>query len=268
MVELSKSGGKYNFAFLKSIIRKTYNREVNEWFHDDDPIDFNISTSRKAIRSACLVRQNDTQAAIQLKMRFFRDMVLKSWDKPEIFGIPVYHYQSFQKYAPYVTIYLKEDLANAKLNKRRPLRSEVSIRYRGSFNTSNDIELLRTKINQIFATPRFSFDKGREKYFYQDPELGHQLVVNALNGIEAKSVFNKLLAIQDDGVVNDDYFKKSVIEGKNWNEVKTKTIAGNVTKLPKMRPIGKVWYYKATFSVYGSKGNLILQNLFPYSGSV
>lgn len=267
MVELSKSGGKYNFAFLKSIIRKTYNREVNEWFHDDDPVEFNISTSRKAIRSACLVRQNDTQAAIQLKMRFFRDMVLRSWDKPEIFGTPIYYYHEFQKYTPQITIYFKEDLANAKLNNRQPIRSELKVRYKGSYNSATDIELLKTKVNQIFATPRFSFTKGREKYFYQDPEIGHRFIVNTLNEIEAKSVINKLLDIQNDGTLNDDYLIKSTIDGKNWNEIKTKMIAGATTQVPKMRPVGTVYYYRSTFSVYGSKSPIVLQNLYPYSAS-
>ena len=60
-----------NWSNLRSFLRKSYNKEVNEWFRDEpDPVPDN-STSRKNAKRACLILPKETQNTALLKALTF-----------------------------------------------------------------------------------------------------------------------------------------------------------------------------------------------------
>ncbi len=94
---------------LKDFLRKTYNREVNEWFRDEpDPIPDN-STSRKQAKRACLITSRDSQNMALLKSLTFRYVVQRVHLVPDVFGTPVGNFDATRKHKPQVFLEFLED---------------------------------------------------------------------------------------------------------------------------------------------------------------
>ncbi|ANV89229.1 hypothetical protein [Picosynechococcus sp. PCC 8807] len=246
------------WSFTRSFLRRTHNREVNEYFRDIDP-DFigDNTTGRNATKRACLILPNESQNRALLKILTFRYVVQQVHLKPAVFGLPVTTFQEQVRYLPQIIIHYRERADIARANNRYPLRARYAVRYRGDVTSAADLALLENRIFQIFDTPTHYFDKGRFKFSYRDPEKGYSLVVAAAGEADAKDVINKMLDLNFDTPDWDNLTKSEYTEPLALLEG-TVRVGGELHRIPKKRPSGRVYFQTAELSVWGMPKNKIL----------
>lgn len=246
------------WEFTRSFLRKTYNREVNEYFADIDPeyVGDN-ATGRTAAKRSCLILPNESQNRAMLKMLTFRYVIQQVHLRPAVFGLPVTTFQENVRYLPQIIIHYRERSDIARANNRYPLRARYAVRYRGDVSDAADLSRLETRIKQIFDTPTHHFDKGRYKFSYRDKEKGYELIVTAASESDAKSVIENLLDINTDTPDWDNLTKSEYTETQPLHG-DTLRVGGELYRKPTARPSGKVYFQTAELSVWGMPKNKIL----------
>ena len=249
---------------FQSFCLRYINRAVKNHFADiseDDIDNLSLTSPRQVIKRICIHRDSDpmTLTIGRLLIYYFET---KNLLDEYIYGIPVTTFHETQKFKPQIKILWREDYEDARNNNRLPTKARYTVRWRGDYATQNDINRIKLKINSIFNRPTtHSFYKGRIKYSYYDQEKGYRLLVTARDETEAKDVINKLLEIQDDNPLNEEYFGIHTKEA-NWNETETIRVAGDRYKKPERRPVGKVKFVKAEFKVHGMTHDILLTDRY------
>ena len=124
------------WKFLVSFIRKTYNREVNEFFRDiDDEILDDINESRKAAKRACLILPKETMISALHKRFNFMYVCQRVQDRPEIYGMPVQEAQELFKFKPQVQLFFRQD-PEAVPAGFRAIEGEISFRIMDKTSTN------------------------------------------------------------------------------------------------------------------------------------
>jgi hypothetical protein len=118
-----------NWENLQSFLRKTYNKEVNEWFKDEPDAVPDNNTSRSQAKRACLLLPKETQNLAVLKMMTFRYVCQQVHLRPDVFGINFDNYNQDVSFRPQVRLYFRQDSV-AVADGRRPVEGEIT------FNTS------------------------------------------------------------------------------------------------------------------------------------
>jgi hypothetical protein len=247
-----------NWSNLRDFLRKTYNKEVNAWFADvDDPTPDN-STSRKQAKRACLLLPKETQNMALLKMLTFRYECQQVHLRPEIYGIPTLDFHESVIYKPQIVIHWTERTDIATANNRKPIKAQCSVRYRGTYESKNDLLALKRKIISIFTagSAEHHWTKGRIKYSYRDKIKGYEMIITASNVSDAKEVIGKMLAIQND-TINEDFLTTSTTD-RSFTARETVTVAGRIFEKPKRRPTGVVYFNRAEFKIHGMPKDIIL----------
>ncbi len=245
---------------IRDYLRKTFNKEVVEWFADVTDNDFDTvgGITRKDIRNACIIRSKDTIPTMHMKISLFRYEIQQAHLKPDIYGIPTLDFHESVVYLPQVVIHWKErsDIANA--NNRAPIKAQCSIRYKGAYESRADLVALKTKIKGIFTTGQslHHWTKGKNKYSYRDKIKGYEMIVTAGTVDDAKDVISKMLAIQND-VINNDYLTTSTTD-RSFAARETIQVAGRIFEKPKRRPAGEVYFSRAEFKIHGMPKDLVL----------
>jgi hypothetical protein len=246
------------WSFTRSFLRKTYNREVNEYFADIDPdyLGDNV-IGRHAAKRACLILPTESQNRAMLKMLTFRYTIQQVHNRPPIFGLPITTFQQSVKYLPQVIVHYRERADIARAAGRYPLRARCAVRFRGDVNSKIDITSLGTRIEQIFDTPTHHFDKGRFKFSYRDDSKSYALIISAATETDAKDVIGKMLDINNDipdwdNLTKSEYTQSQPLIGD------TLMVDGEIYREPVTRPSGKVYFQCAELSVWGMPKNKIL----------
>jgi len=182
-----------SWVYQRNILRKNYNPTVLEYFADLGADDGDFSSGRKALRQACLIKPKDGQQMVLHKMGFFYNVILEVHNQPSIYGIPVASFKENITIFPQITCHFKERDDIAKVNNRRPLTAQCSIRFKGDVSSKGELESLGRKIKSIFGSGSFHFSKGRQKYTYYDAENSIKLDGFFTSESDAKSLFDKML---------------------------------------------------------------------------
>ena len=246
--------------FLQSFVRKYINKVVREHFKDidvEEDSSLSTGTARKAIKRICLHKDKDSLTLTVARLLIWW-VEAKGLLEDVFYAIPTSTFHESVVFKPQIVIEWRESKKDAQSNNRYPTKARYSIRWRGDYSTRNDIDQIRTKINNIFNKPNpHFFTKGKEKYSYKDKAKGYEFIVSAKDETEAKKVINSLLEIQDDNPLNEDYLTKSTVQGTT-NTTETVKVNGETFKLPKRRPIGKVTFNRAEFKVHGMTNDILL----------
>ncbi|HEY9711315.1 MAG TPA: hypothetical protein V6D48_24105 [Oculatellaceae cyanobacterium] len=237
------------WAFVRSWLRRVYNKKVYEYFKDldsnDDP---DINTGRSATKAACLIGANDSQNIALIKMYNFNSVV-REIDREPIYGIPCTTFHRKVKFYPQIVLHFKESKEDAQRNNRRPIGAEHSFRFHQKSISEAEVKELARKIKQEFATPPVKFKKGEIKISYKDEENDSEFILAVDDEAEAKKIITKILSIQGEKP-NWDYLTNSE-SGRNFKAKKTEHILGEVVELPQRRPIGHVEFTHAELKVRG-----------------
>lgn len=93
---------------LQDLVRKDHNRDVREYFKNQN--DNDISTPKSRLKHTCLIKDEDTAAMTQLRMWLFEITVgrAQSIQRP-VYGIPVQELQRITKFKPQIKLFFKEE---------------------------------------------------------------------------------------------------------------------------------------------------------------
>jgi hypothetical protein len=182
------------WAMIRSWLRKTYNKQVHEFFKDLPPeLDPDNSSGRTTTKAVCLIGANDSQGIAELKMRNFdmlREQAGMKWQ-------PVHDFELLPEVTvqcqPQVQLWFEEKLSVAKSHNRRQIRSRVSIRIKEDWNSESDANPMALRIKNKFANPIFHFERGKQTYSYNDKKKGYLFIVNVPSESEAKRVIESTL---------------------------------------------------------------------------
>lgn len=244
---------------FQDFCRRFINRKVREHFNDlggdDWRPDFNVS--RHFTRWICTHQDTDPMMLTLGRLMVYFFKVQGLLEEP-IFMLPATNLIESVSTVAQVILHFQESARDARANNRpyTPLRAQHSIRVRDNFETAASVNTLARKINTIFNTPPFVYDKGRTKFTYQDKSKGHLLIITAINESEAKSVINKMLDIVDDSP-NWDLLSESR-SNQNFTTTERFRAAGENYKKPQYRPLGKVRFSHAELHIPNMKRNLTL----------
>lgn len=251
---------------VQSFIRRYINKEVKNHFKDingNDDNSLSLDAPRQAIKLVCLHKDKDPIMLTILRLLIYW-VEARGLFNDVIYGIPSTEYEIKYNYYPQVKLHFLENRYESSTNNRRPIRSEVSFRWREADYSSTNINALATKVHADFAKPVFNFDKGRECWTYWDDEKGYRFTVYVKSKIEAKKIIGQTIGIQDEGLPDWD---KNLREHKNeinYDVRETVRVMGETKKKPRKRPVGTVRYQYAELFIPGTTKPIILSDVSGY----
>lgn len=250
-----------NWANLKSFLRKTYNREVNEWFRDEPEAVPDNSTPRKNAKRACLILPKETQNTALIKTLTFRYVVQQVHLRPEVFGTPVEPYQESVTFRPHVHLYFRQD-ASAVSNGRRAMEGEISFRLINETSetmTEAKAKALALDIKRELATGNgYIWKKGKYRIICKDPANGLNQSVLALNETEGIELIKKLYDIIEKPYNEEKVRVSEPKKDSVTNPISNNLVYGKLRKEKRWRPIGNVRFQYAVLTVHGMQNRIVL----------
>ena len=244
---------------VQSTFIQIHNREVREEFADIE-VDDDVTTPRGSLKTACLMKDNDTAQLMDLRERLFERIkgktLLAGGDSGNEF-VP-------RRRKPKITLYFSEDLQNVETG-YDPVMGTIGFRLMNEPETGimseADAKSYATKIKSTFATGNgFVWRKGREMWNYTDWYKGYQLQILAIGEAEAKEVISAVLGIQ--GHAPDwDSLSRSMAASPSTaypTSPGTVTTVGKTVRLPRRRPVANVRFRYATLNLHTLARPLLL----------
>jgi hypothetical protein len=246
-----------SWSFLRSWLRRTYNKKVHEYFKDLDPnIDPDNSTGRSASKAACLIGANDSQSTASLKMQIFEQFLEN--DGEIFYSIPASELWEYSvEGEPQIMLNFREQTDDAKRNNRYPIRGRVSIRIsEDDISSDSGIKNWARKVRDEFARPPFYYQKGKIKFTYIDKKKGYLFILAADEENEIRDVIRKTMSLK--GETPDWNRLRESKSKQNFSERKTKRVGGETIVMPKLRQEGRVYFSNAQLNVTGLARNKVL----------
>lgn len=236
------------WQLIRSWLRKTYNKEVHEFFKDiDQNRDLNISIGRDATKAVCLIGASDSQSIAEIKRGIFRDLKEKAGLKAgqhSVETLPDFSVEGF----PQVQLWFYEKHSKAKLEKRRRAEARISFRVVDTDNFSKaDAEAMAKKIYAKFATPVFSFEKGKKKAHYRHKQIGVEFILAIPDIAEAKRIIEAVLDLRG-YTPNWDFLSISDKPDETFDVVKPVRVMGKTVRTIS-RPETRVYFNYAIAKV-------------------
>lgn len=255
-----------NWKNLKSFLRKSYNREVNEWFKDITSELPDNSTGRNQAKRACLILPTDSQSLSLMKMLAFRFTVQKTHLRPHIYGTPIGTLDAQRKYRPQIVLEFLEDENDLEIGYSR-VDGRISFRLMDETTSTvskTELTSIAKKIKAEFGTPKgYVWKKGKDLASYVDKPKGYQFQLLVKTKADAKEIIGKVLSLNS---VSPNWNKFSYKEADNPTGAYP-TVPGNQTilakthKEPRRRPIADVRFQSAYCSIWGLPEPIALYDL-------
>lgn len=257
----------YNpWEHLQDVVKRTFKKEVLEEFRDTGGDDWqrDITTPRNSLRTACTPDDNDTATMTLIRMMLFYIVLRRAQDmQAPIYGIPTGTYHETFKFKPHVTLYFREDIQDVD-PEFQPLRVQISFRLIDETETTISKAKLTTLANKIKTefggVTAYRWHKGRTLCTYTEPEKGYRLQIYAFSESEGREVIAKVLDIQNH---SPDWSNLAVNENANASEAypiipPQKNILGELSRMPRKRPVGYVRFQRATCQIWGRTKPVVL----------
>jgi len=250
-----------NWSNLRSFLRKTYNKEVNEWFRDEPEDVPDNGTSRKQAKRACLVLPKETQNLALLKCLTFRYVVQQVHLRPDVFGFNFDQINESVAYRPQVKLFFRQDAAAVPSGKR-PVEGELTYRLINETSesmTETKAKALALKIKREFALNNgYVWKKGKHLISYKDSELGlnnNILAISEAEGIEvAKKLVDLTNGVFDEDKCTDHNPKRDSIT----NPTGTERVYGKTQKKSRWRPTANCRFQYAVLTIAKLQYRVIL----------
>lgn len=249
------------WQFLKSFLRKTYNREVNEYFRDLDPEDIpeNIDGRNSAKRS-CLLMSSDSQNMCLMKQINFYFNFHKAHLKPDVYGTPVDSFQEEVTFRPIIQLFFRQDDA-AVPDDYQPIRAQISFRLMNETSqtiTKTNLIKIANKIKTEFATGSgFVWSKGKIKRVCKDSENGLNLNILCINEQDGTEIIKKIYNVLGK-TYNEEKCTTVNPERNSVNTPGNQTILNTTVKKKRWRPTANVRFTHAVALVHGLSKSIVL----------
>lgn len=254
---------------LQDTIRRTFKREVREWFKDIDlDDDLDITTPRSSLALACEHRDDDSfQMTIGRIMLFetlrgrFAEQLLSGGSD----GVGVTRYKPHvqRKLKPQIVLHFFEDISDVEEG-YAPVSGRISFRLMDHDASTITEPIALTYANRLrtnFAAGNgFVWKKGRELCSYTHWEKGYQLQLLCRSEAEGRRVVEQVLDIQQD-TPNWAYFNHEVNAepAEIYPTVpELDRVYGKNRRLPRNRPVADVRFQWAKLFVHGLQNPIIL----------
>lgn len=250
-----------NWSNLRDFLRKSYNKEVNEWFADipDDAPD-NLS-SRKQSKRACLILPNESQNMANIKMMSFRYICQQVHLRPDVFGFNFDQINESVAYRPQVKLVFRQDAAAVPAGKRA-VEGELTFRLVNETSesmTPAKAKILALKIKQEFAIGNgFVWKKGKHLVSYKDPELGLNSNILAISEAEGIEVAKKLVDVTDGIYDQDKLTDHNPKRDSVTNPTGTEKVYGKQQKKTRWRPVANCRFQYAVLTIARLQYRVIL----------
>lgn len=244
---------------LQDTLRRAINKEVNEWFRDTGPDDWDpdLSSARGSLRVACTHQENDTMDMTALRMNLFYLVVRKGADlQTPVYGIPIASFQAQMKFKPQITLFFIEDPQDVDAG-YAPITGEISFRLMNqTTETLSQAEAVTyaNRVKTAFGSGSgFVWKKGKVMAAYTDRDRGYALQLLVRDEVEGKRVIEQILDVQQH---TPDW--KFLTVTKNEEPASAyptippnQVILGKSRRLPRKRPIGDVRFQYAHLNIWG-----------------
>lgn len=236
---------------IRSWLRKTYNKEVHEFFKDLPPeIELDNSSGRSTTKAVCLIGADDSQGIAEQKQRNFERL-------KERVGLgaytPSHDYERLPGLSfrgiPQVQLWFLEKYHVAKTNGRakNPHEALVSFRINDDWSTEAPAKAMALKIKGKFATPIFQFQAGELKVTYLDKNKGYDFRLLVDSKEEAKRVIESVLDLNGDAP--QWKLLKTHKSEEEFNTVETVRVVGETITVTSLRPKTELYFRYAIAKV-------------------
>jgi hypothetical protein len=247
-----------NWAHLRDFLRKTYNREVNEWFKDIADEFPDNSTSRKGAKRACLILPTESQNMAIAKMQVFRLVVQRTHLRPDVYALPIEERDEIRKYKPQVILWFKEDAEDVD-DGYPPVEGRIAYRLVNETSetiTKTELTSIANRIKSQFGgATGYVWRKGKDMASYKDISNGYDFQILCRAKSDAKELITKVLATNND-VPDWKYlqYKESDEPSQAYPTLPSnQIILGNVIREPRRRPIASVRFQYSYCLIWGRK---------------
>ncbi|MDV3352056.1 hypothetical protein QGP82_25470 [Leptothoe sp. LEGE 181152] len=254
---------------LQDTIRRTFKREIREWFKDMDlDGDLDISTPRSSLALACDHRDDDSfNMTIGRMLLFetmrgrFADQLLRGGSD----GVDVTRYKAavHRKLKPQIVLRFAEDVGDTEAG-YAPVDGRISFRLMNYDSSTITEPIALTYANRIKANfmqaEGFMWKKGREMCSYTDWERGYQLQLLCRSENEGRRVVEQVLDIQQDTPDWARFNHEVNAEPADAYPVvpDLDRVYGVTRRLPRTRPVATVRFQWAKLLVHGLPAPIIL----------
>jgi hypothetical protein len=236
---------------LQDQIRRYHNKNVQTFFKNQP--DDDVSTPKRSLKHACLMKDSDTADMTLLRKLLFEfDAGHAQSLQAPIYGIPVDVYQSNTAFKPQVHIHFQEKYPYIA-DRLRPCRGVISfiLMNETSENYSRSKAVaLSADIKREFATPIFVWEKGKFYYYYRDKDKGYDLRLLVKSKAEGERVTKAVLGVQSH-TFNDDFSDYVSNERAYPSNPGIQRIYGESQPRPIKRPTADVRFRYAQILLHG-----------------
>ena len=252
-----------NWSNLRDFLRKSYNKEVNEWFRDEpDPVPDN-STPRKNAKRACLILPKETQNMALLKALTFRYVVQRVHLRPDVYGTPIGGIESVRQFRPQIVLEFAEDELDVEGGYSR-VDGRISFRLMNETSetiSKTELTTIAKKIKLEFgANNGYLWKKGKDMASYIERNKGYQFQLLVRSKTDAKELIGKILDLQSH---TPDWkylqYKENDEPTNAYPTIPpTNLILGKSRREPRRRPIATVRFQYAYCNLWGNSNAIIL----------
>jgi hypothetical protein len=242
---------------LQDTIRRTYNREVRQYFRDvgDDNWQLDIATARGSLRTACTHQEDDTISMTIMRCHLF-DLEIRGVGQTPILGLPTREIQASRVYKPKLFLYFREDLSDVD-PEYDPVDGTLSVRLMDE--TSQTLTEAKVKVlardvkNQFGLGNGYLWRKGKSMYSYMDRQGGYQFQVLCRSQADGKNLISKVFdCINKTPRWKFGNFKENEEPSSAYPTIpQRERILGKMRRLPRERPIATVRFQYAILDVWG-----------------
>lgn len=251
---------------IQSLCRKYVNKQVKNHFADvtgEDDNSLSRGISRQIVKRICLHKDKDNLLLTVVRLLFWWVEAKGLFDE-YIYGIPSTDFEIKYTYYPQIKLHFKENRYESSTNSRRPIRSEVSFRWRETTYSEAKVEALANKIVSDFVNPLLKYKRGRQCWTYWDDEKGYRFTVYVDSRDDAEKIIKQTINLQDEG---EPDWSKHLREHKSevdYSRRETVTVLGVTRQKPKRRPIGTVEFQYAELFIPGTSKPITLVDRTSY----
>ncbi|MEJ1931999.1 hypothetical protein WDZ92_17305 [Nostoc sp. NIES-2111] len=242
---------------LKDMIRRDHNKVVSRYFRDlGNDWQPNLRTPRDQLRTACMIRDDDTMEMVQTRLYYFYEVLGYGKKRLGIFyGMPALDFQESFEGRPQVFLFFSQDRASVPED-LSPITAEISFRLMDETSESITPAKALTLANKIKSEmtdggKEIYFNKGKNIVNYNDRKNGLALQIYSTNEAEGEKIIKKILAIRN---ISFDQTKQTVSTPKRNSEnipKGTHTVYGKPRKKRRWRPTARVRFRYAYLYVHG-----------------
>lgn len=184
------------WQMIRSWLRKTYNKEVYEFFRDFPEEDPDNSTPRSTSKAVCLIGPDDSQGIAAVKRQNFEWLKERAGLKQESAHEFDYLPEDSPRNKPQVQLWFQEKKSIAYSDGRNwARRARISFRIKEDWKQANDANSTALKIKNILVSPLFHFTTGKYCATYRDPKKGYRFTLFVASEAEARRVLEKIFQV-------------------------------------------------------------------------